>query len=56
MDGGLKRSHTSSQGGLPPFPVPYELPPVEYSSNDEPWIIDEASKLPDVFGNVWEPQ
>ncbi|CAH8680255.1 unnamed protein product [Schistosoma haematobium] len=45
----------SSTDGLLPFPIPYELPPLKYQSNDEPWIWDKPHSLPDIFGHIWEP-
>ncbi|KAA3676756.1 tyrosyl-DNA phosphodiesterase 1 [Paragonimus westermani] len=38
-----------------PFPVPYDLPPVPYSSDDEPWLVDVPHEEPDVFGRIGEP-
>ncbi|KAF8567902.1 hypothetical protein P879_02787 [Paragonimus westermani] len=39
-----------------PFPVPYDLPPVPYNSDDEPWLIDVPHEKPDVFGRIGEPE
>lgn len=35
------------------LPVPYELPPQRYSSEDVPWSWDRQYKKRDVFGQVW---
>ncbi|KAF7257968.1 hypothetical protein EG68_04388 [Paragonimus skrjabini miyazakii] len=35
-----------------PFPVPYDLPPVPYNSDDQPWLIDVPHEEPDVFGRI----
>ncbi|KAK8664851.1 hypothetical protein V6N13_084624 [Hibiscus sabdariffa] len=36
-----------------PFPVPYELPPVPYSSEDVPWSWDRRYTKKDVYGQAW---
>ncbi|MFS7905162.1 putative phosphodiesterase I [Helianthus anomalus] len=35
------------------LPVPYELPPACYSSEDVPWSWDKQYKKRDVLGQVW---
>ncbi|MFS7905158.1 putative phosphodiesterase I [Helianthus anomalus] len=35
------------------LPVPYELPPARYSSEDVPWSWDKQYKKRDVLGQVW---
>ncbi|XP_065879228.1 tyrosyl-DNA phosphodiesterase 1 [Euphorbia lathyris] len=35
------------------LPVPYELPPQPYSSEDVPWSWDRRYTKKDVYGNVW---
>ncbi|XP_076922636.1 tyrosyl-DNA phosphodiesterase 1-like [Bidens hawaiensis] len=35
------------------LPVPYELPPQRYSSEDVPWSWDRQYKKRDVLGQVW---
>ncbi|KAD3337938.1 hypothetical protein R6Q59_027298 [Mikania micrantha] len=35
------------------LPVPYELPPPRYSSEDVPWSWDRQYKKRDVLGQVW---
>ncbi|KAI3740861.1 hypothetical protein L2E82_31335 [Cichorium intybus] len=35
------------------LPVPYQLPPQRYSSEDVPWSWDRQYKKRDVFGQVW---
>ncbi|XP_044461851.1 tyrosyl-DNA phosphodiesterase 1 isoform X2 [Mangifera indica] len=36
-----------------PLPVPYELPPQRYSSEDVPWSWDRQYSKKDVYGQVW---
>uniref|UniRef100_A0A5B6Z772 Putative tyrosyl-DNA phosphodiesterase 1 n=1 Tax=Davidia involucrata TaxID=16924 RepID=A0A5B6Z772_DAVIN len=36
-----------------PLPVPYELPPQPYSSEDVPWSWDRQYHKKDVYGQVW---
>ncbi|KAK4485110.1 hypothetical protein RD792_007720 [Penstemon davidsonii] len=38
------------------LPVPYELPPKPYSSEDVPWSWDRQYKQKDVYGEVWPRQ
>ncbi|OMO64913.1 hypothetical protein COLO4_31726 [Corchorus olitorius] len=38
------------------LPVPYELPPKPYSSEDVPWSWDRRYSKKDVYGQVWPPQ
>ncbi|GMI77533.1 tyrosyl-DNA phosphodiesterase 1 [Hibiscus trionum] len=35
------------------LPVPYELPPERYSSEDVPWSWDRRYTKKDVYGHVW---
>lgn len=37
-------------------PVPYELPPQRYSSDDVPWCWDRRYNKKDVYGLVWPRQ
>uniref|UniRef100_A0A3B3S983 Tyrosyl-DNA phosphodiesterase 1 n=1 Tax=Paramormyrops kingsleyae TaxID=1676925 RepID=A0A3B3S983_9TELE len=38
------------------FPVPFDLPPQRYGSNDQPWIWNiPHTQAPDTHGNVWVP-
>ncbi|XP_076777540.1 tyrosyl-DNA phosphodiesterase 1 isoform X2 [Arvicanthis niloticus] len=38
------------------FPVPYDLPPELYGSEDQPWIWNiPYVKAPDTHGNMWVP-
>uniref|UniRef100_A0A023G8N4 Putative tyrosyl-dna phosphodiesterase n=2 Tax=Amblyomma TaxID=6942 RepID=A0A023G8N4_AMBTT len=38
------------------LPLPYDLPLVPYTSDDEPWTWDSQHReLPDRFGNMWCP-
>ncbi|KAL6955677.1 tyrosyl-DNA phosphodiesterase 1 [Sarracenia purpurea var. burkii] len=39
-----------------PLPVPYELPPKPYSSEDIPWSWDRRYHKKDVYGQVWPRQ
>lgn len=39
-----------------PLPVPYELPPEPYSSEDVPWSWDRTYHKKDVYGQVWPRQ
>uniref|UniRef100_A0A3P8VNU0 Tyrosyl-DNA phosphodiesterase 1 n=1 Tax=Cynoglossus semilaevis TaxID=244447 RepID=A0A3P8VNU0_CYNSE len=44
---------SSSSSG---FPVPFDLPPMLYSSEDQPWIWNiPYNKEPDTHGNIWIP-
>ncbi|RDX62056.1 Tyrosyl-DNA phosphodiesterase 1 [Mucuna pruriens] len=50
---GLKdRMHSSSEVIIP-LPLPYELPPLPYSSQDVPWSWDRQYNKKDVYGQVW---
>ncbi|KAK7308146.1 hypothetical protein VNO77_41743 [Canavalia gladiata] len=51
---GLTREsvHTSSEVIIP-LPVPYELPPLPYSSQDVPWSWERQYSKKDVYGQVW---
>ncbi|KAK2541154.1 Tdp1 [Columba guinea] len=38
------------------FPVPYDLPPEQYGSRDQPWIWNiPHTDAPDTHGNMWVP-
>ncbi|NXU75277.1 TYDP1 phosphodiesterase, partial [Oreotrochilus melanogaster] len=38
------------------FPVPYDLPPQQYESKDQPWIWNiPYTSAPDTHGNMWVP-
>ncbi|CAN0107372.1 unnamed protein product [Bubo scandiacus] len=38
------------------FPVPYDLPPEQYGSKDQPWIWNiPYTNAPDRHGNMWVP-
>ncbi|XP_061354447.1 tyrosyl-DNA phosphodiesterase 1 isoform X2 [Gastrolobium bilobum] len=51
---GLTRESThSSSEVIIPLPVPYELPPLPYSSQDVPWSWDRRYSMKDVYGQVW---
>ncbi|XP_057437194.1 tyrosyl-DNA phosphodiesterase 1 [Lotus japonicus] len=43
----------SSSEVIIPLPVPYELPPKPYSSEDVPWSWDRRYTKKDVYGQVW---
>ncbi|XP_078673638.1 tyrosyl-DNA phosphodiesterase 1-like isoform X2 [Branchiostoma floridae x Branchiostoma belcheri] len=39
-----------------PFPIPYDLPPLPYSTNDQPWVVDiPYVNKPDSHGCIWQP-
>ncbi|KAM9380907.1 tyrosyl-DNA phosphodiesterase 1 [Phaethornis superciliosus] len=45
-----------SKGSATCFPVPYDLPPQEYESKDQPWIWNiPYTDAPDTHGNMWVP-
>ncbi|XP_020217732.1 tyrosyl-DNA phosphodiesterase 1 isoform X2 [Cajanus cajan] len=46
------RMHSSSEVIIQ-LPLPYELPPMPYSSQDTPWSWDRQYNKKDVYGNVW---
>ncbi|KAI3863098.1 hypothetical protein MKW98_015556 [Papaver atlanticum] len=48
---GNKNTHSSSE--VITLPVPYELPPQPYSSEDVPWSWDKRYFKKDVHGLVW---
>ncbi|KAM9466252.1 tyrosyl-DNA phosphodiesterase 1 isoform 2-T3 [Clarias gariepinus] len=38
------------------FPVPFDLPPLRYSTKDQPWIWNiPYTQAPDTHGNIWVP-
>ncbi|XP_078714256.1 tyrosyl-DNA phosphodiesterase 1 isoform X1 [Lampetra fluviatilis] len=46
----------NAEGVVPSFPVPFDLPPVPYDSNDKPWIWNiPYTHAPDSHGNAWVP-
>ncbi|XP_027361209.1 tyrosyl-DNA phosphodiesterase 1 isoform X2 [Abrus precatorius] len=47
-----EKMHSSSEVDIP-LPVPYELPPLPYSSQDVPWSWDRQYVKKDVYGQVW---
>ncbi|KAH8512075.1 hypothetical protein H0E87_009321 [Populus deltoides] len=50
----LKWQGTSdSASEVIPLPVPYELPPKPYTSEDVPWSWDRRYSKKDVYGQVW---
>ncbi|CAI9259257.1 unnamed protein product [Lactuca saligna] len=49
----LSSLHTNKMSDVITLPVPYELPPQRYSSEDVPWSWDRQYKKRDVFGQVW---
>ncbi|WCJ20295.1 Tyrosyl-DNA phosphodiesterase 1 [Euphorbia peplus] len=44
---------TDSSSEVISLPVPYELPPQPYSSEDVPWSWDRRYTKKDVYGQVW---
>ncbi|XP_035693489.1 tyrosyl-DNA phosphodiesterase 1-like [Branchiostoma floridae] len=39
-----------------PFPIPYDLPPLPYGTNDQPWVVDiPYVNKPDSHGCIWQP-
>lgn len=51
---GSRNSGLSSE--VIPLPVPYELPPQPYTSEDVPWSWDRRYTKKDVYGQVWPRQ
>ncbi|XP_062087520.1 tyrosyl-DNA phosphodiesterase 1 [Humulus lupulus] len=49
-------SPVCSSGEVIKLPVPYELPPQPYSSEDVPWSWDRRYYKKDVYGQVWPRQ
>ncbi|KAL4628509.1 hypothetical protein ACB092_05G244300 [Castanea dentata] len=45
-----------SSSDVIPLPVPYELPPQPYTSEDVPWSWDRRYTKKDVYGQVWPRQ
>ncbi|KAI3986616.1 hypothetical protein MKX01_014154 [Papaver californicum] len=45
--------NTDSSFEVITLPVPYELPPQPYSSEDVPWSWDKRYYKKDVHGQVW---
>ncbi|XP_058194679.1 tyrosyl-DNA phosphodiesterase 1 isoform X1 [Rhododendron vialii] len=48
---GSKNTDNSSE--VIPLPVPYELPPKPYSSEDVPWSWERRYHKKDVYGQIW---
>lgn len=53
LAGQKKESLHSPSDVIIPLPLPYELPPLPYSSQDVPWSWDRQYKNKDVYGQVW---
>ncbi|XP_014520570.1 tyrosyl-DNA phosphodiesterase 1 [Vigna radiata var. radiata] len=53
LNGQKKDSMHSPSDVIIPLPLPYELPPLPYSSQDVPWSWDRQYKNKDVYGHVW---
>ncbi|KAK9714913.1 hypothetical protein RND81_06G130300 [Saponaria officinalis] len=51
---GRETDHSNCE--LVRLPVPYELPPQSYSSQDVPWSWDRQYRQKDVYGQVWPRQ
>ncbi|XP_021766943.1 tyrosyl-DNA phosphodiesterase 1-like isoform X1 [Chenopodium quinoa] len=51
-----RRDNDDSDSEIVPLPVPYELPPKLYSSQDVPWSWDRVYRQKDVYGQVWPRQ
>ncbi|KAJ7401722.1 hypothetical protein BTVI_93642 [Pitangus sulphuratus] len=50
------RKLPESKDSLTYFPVPYDLPPEQYGSKDQPWIWNiPYTDAPDTHGNMWVP-
>ncbi|XP_028767822.1 tyrosyl-DNA phosphodiesterase 1 isoform X2 [Neltuma alba] len=50
---GMTSEAADSSSEVIPLPVPYELPPQPYSSQDVPWSWDRQYSKKDVYGKVW---
>ncbi|KAK4754397.1 hypothetical protein SAY87_002501 [Trapa incisa] len=50
---GLEHGKTNMSMEIIPLPVPYELPPEPYSSEDIPWSWDRKYSKKDIYGQVW---
>ncbi|QCD91881.1 tyrosyl-DNA phosphodiesterase 1 isoform X1 [Vigna unguiculata] len=53
LTGQKKESMDSPSDVIIRLPLPYELPPLPYSSQDVPWSWDRQYKNKDVYGHVW---
>lgn len=51
-----RSSNMVSSSEIVKLPVPYELPPLPYSSEDVPWSWDRRYNKKDVCGQVWPRQ
>ncbi|KAF7840668.1 tyrosyl-DNA phosphodiesterase 1 isoform X1 [Senna tora] len=49
----MTRGREDPLSNVIPLPVPYELPPQPYSSQDVPWSWDRPYSKKDVYGQVW---
>ncbi|XP_050367388.1 tyrosyl-DNA phosphodiesterase 1 [Argentina anserina] len=48
--------NTDSSSDVVTLPVPYELPPQPYTTQDVPWAWDRRYTKKDVYGQVWPRQ
>ncbi|CAJ1925113.1 unnamed protein product [Sphenostylis stenocarpa] len=53
LTGQKRESMHSPSHVIIPLPLPYQLPPLPYSSQDVPWSWDRQYKNKDVYGQVW---
>uniref|UniRef100_A0A1D1XM86 Tyrosyl-DNA phosphodiesterase 1 n=1 Tax=Anthurium amnicola TaxID=1678845 RepID=A0A1D1XM86_9ARAE len=51
-----QRNKATDSCDVIPLPVPYELPPQPYTSEDVPWSWDRRYSKKDVYGEVWPRQ
>ncbi|EXB31386.1 Tyrosyl-DNA phosphodiesterase 1 [Morus notabilis] len=51
-----RSSNAVSLSEIVKLPLPYELPPQPYSSEDVPWSWDRTYNKKDVYGQVWPRQ
>ncbi|NXT19047.1 TYDP1 phosphodiesterase, partial [Syrrhaptes paradoxus] len=50
------KMHSERNDSATYFPVPYDLPPEQYGSKDQPWIWNiPYTDAPDTHGNMWVP-
>ncbi|XP_054776281.1 tyrosyl-DNA phosphodiesterase 1 isoform X2 [Prosopis cineraria] len=50
---GMTSETADSSSQVIPLPVPYEVPPQPYTSQDVPWSWDRKYSKKDVYGKVW---
>ncbi|XP_005992768.1 tyrosyl-DNA phosphodiesterase 1 [Latimeria chalumnae] len=51
-----KQQLTESKDLVMSFPMPFDLPPQQYGSKDQPWIWNiPYTQAPDTNGNIWVP-